>query len=81
MTDSICDYFFTTSELANESLRKNGIDDNRIYFVGNTMIDTLFQNIERINKPACWDELNLKEKEYFLVTLHRPSNVDPILRN
>ena len=39
VTDAICDHFFTTSELANEQLRKNGIKENRIHFVGNTMID------------------------------------------
>ena len=45
VTDAICDHFFTTSELANIQLRKNGIEDNRIHFVGNTMIDTLYQNL------------------------------------
>ena len=76
VTDSICDHFFTTTELANAQLLKNGIEKSKIHFVGNTMIDTLFQNICRIRKPAFWDEFHLKEKDYFLVTLHRPSNVD-----
>lgn len=76
VTDSLCDYFFTTSEHANEQLKKSGVADTRIYFVGNTMIDTLFQNISRLRKPAFWDSYKLKAGEYFLVTLHRPSNVD-----
>lgn len=76
VTDSICDHFFTTSEIANIQLRKNGIEDNRIHFVGNTMIDTLYQNIDRIRKPEFWEKFNLKKNEYFLITLHRPSNVD-----
>lgn len=76
VTDSICDHFFTTSEIANNQLRKNGVPDNRIHFVGNTMIDTLYQNIDRVRKPAFWEEYALKKKEYFLITLHRPSNVD-----
>ncbi len=76
VTDSLCDYFFTTSEQANLQLNKNGIADKNIFFVGNTMIDTLFQNIERIQKPNFWDKNNLKQGGYFLVTLHRPSNVD-----
>ncbi len=76
VTDSLCDYFFTTSEQANNQLKKNGVTESNIYFVGNTMIDTLFQNIERIQKPNFWDENNLKPGAYFLVTLHRPSNVD-----
>ncbi len=76
VTDSICDHFFTTSEVANSLLRKNGVADHQIHFVGNTMIDTLYQNIDRIRKPGFWDEYKLKEHGYFLITLHRPSNVD-----
>jgi len=76
VTDSVCDHFFTTSAIANKQLQKNGIADNRIHFVGNTMIDTLYQNIDRIRKPGFWDEASLKKDEYFLITLHRPSNVD-----
>lgn len=76
VTDSICDHFFTTTELANSCLKEHGIKKDKIHFVGNTMIDTLFQNIDKIKKPAFWEEFNLKEKNYFLVTLHRPSNVD-----
>lgn len=76
VTDSICDYFFTTSEMANSQLKKNGIANDRIHFVGNTMIDTLYQNIERIKKPTFWETNDLKTNEYFLITLHRPSNVD-----
>jgi UDP-N-acetylglucosamine 2-epimerase (non-hydrolysing) len=76
VTDSITDHFFTTSEVANENLRKNGVDESAIHFVGNTMIDTLYQNLGRLNQPDCWKEFGLSEKEYFLVTLHRPANVD-----
>lgn len=76
VTDSICDHFFTTSEIANNQLRKNGVAEESIHFVGNTMIDTLYQNIERIRKPEFWEKYNLKKNEYFLITLHRPSNVD-----
>jgi UDP-N-acetylglucosamine 2-epimerase (non-hydrolysing) len=76
VTDSICDHFFTTSEHANNQLRKNGVEDHRIHFVGNTMIDTLYQNLGRVIKPECWTGFNLDEKGYFLATLHRPANVD-----
>ncbi len=76
VTDSLCDYFFTTSEHANTQLKKTGVADTRIYFVGNTMIDTLVQNMDRLRKPAFWDAHKLQNGEYFLVTLHRPSNVD-----
>lgn len=76
VTDSISDYFFTTSENANENLRKAGIDKNRIFFVGNTMIDTLLKNRPRFKKPSLWDELGLKKGKYVVMTLHRPANVD-----
>jgi UDP-N-acetylglucosamine 2-epimerase (non-hydrolysing) len=75
VTDSITNYFFTTSEYANENLRKNGVMRN-IFYVGNTMIDTLLHNRHRFIKPELWDLLNLKEKEYLVLTLHRPANVD-----
>ena len=45
-------------------------------FVGNTMIDTLYQNLDKLIKPVEWDKYNLIENEYFLTTLHRPANVD-----
>lgn len=76
VTDSITNYFFTTSEGANENLRKSGIDEDRIFFVGNTMIDTLLKQRPNFKKPAVWDQLNLHEKEYIVMTLHRPANVD-----
>src|SRR5690625_5449250 len=76
VTDAITDYFFPTSSTANENLRKEGVDPEKIYFVGNTMIDTLLGNLERLKKPAIWDEASLSEKNYLVMTLHRPSNVD-----
>lgn len=76
VTDSITDYFFTTSEKANENLRNAGIEDERIFFVGNTMIDTLLKQMPRFQQPTVWTELGLKEKEYVVMTLHRPANVD-----
>jgi UDP-N-acetylglucosamine 2-epimerase (non-hydrolysing) len=76
LTDSITNYFFTTSELANENLRKSGIKEESIFFVGNTMIDTLLKQRPNFRKPVVWDELGLKEREYIVMTLHRPANVD-----
>ena len=76
VTDSITDHFFTTSELANQNLRREGHTDQKIHFVGNTMIDTLLHLRGRLEKPDFWDELKLKDKSYLLMTLHRPSNVD-----
>lgn len=76
VTDSITNYFFTTSELANENLRNSGISDERIFFVGNTMIDTLLKHRPNFKKPQIWNDLNLVEREYIVMTLHRPANVD-----
>jgi UDP-N-acetylglucosamine 2-epimerase (non-hydrolysing) len=76
VTDSICDHFFTTSELANQLLLKIGINEEKIHFVGNTMIDTLNQNLKNLYAPPLWQTNNLQEKKYYLITLHRPSNVD-----
>ena len=76
VTDSITNYFFTTSEVANENLRRSGVEDDRIQFVGNTMIDTLMANESRFRKPEVWRRVGLEENNYFVVTLHRPANVD-----
>lgn len=76
VTDCLADYFFTTTLWAGDNLRKAGVPDDRIFFVGNVMIDSLLSNKSRFRKPFLWDELNLNEKSYILITLHRPANVD-----
>jgi UDP-N-acetylglucosamine 2-epimerase (non-hydrolysing) len=76
VTDSLTDYFFTTSKYANQNLLNLGVSPDQIFFVGNVMIDTLKKNESRFNKPGFWNDLNLKENCYFVITLHRPSNVD-----
>jgi UDP-N-acetylglucosamine 2-epimerase (non-hydrolysing) len=76
VTDSITNLFFTTSEVANQNLRRSGVIEDRIHFVGNTMIDTLLANMPRLTPPPFWNELGLLPGEYFVVTLHRPANVD-----
>lgn len=76
VTDSITNYFFTTTESASATLANNGANPKNIYFVGNTMIDTLLKQRPRFRKPALWDDFSLKNGEYMLITLHRPSNVD-----
>lgn len=76
VTDALADYFFTTTELANENLRKSGILNDQIFFVGNVMIDTLLANRQRFRRPAIFDEFDLKKDNYFVLTMHRPANVD-----
>ena len=105
VTDSLADYMFTTSEVANANLVRMGAtlmndgmseakplnDANgvlpedkyayervtqRVWFVGNVMIDTLLANRARFRKPEIWDELKLQDKEFIVMTMHRPANVD-----
>ena len=76
VTDSITNYFFTTSTYANENLKKSGVGEERLFFVGNTMIDTLLYEMDQLTPPDCFHELNLKNKDYIVLTLHRPANVD-----
>ena len=76
VTDAIANWFFTTSETANQNLRKAGVDNSRIFFVGNTMIDTLLKQLTCLRPPSFWAELNLQQGQYIVLTLHRPANVD-----
>lgn len=76
VTDALADYYFTTTELANQNLRNTGAKEDQIYFVGNVMIDTLLANRHRFQKPKIWDEISLEAGNYLIMTLHRPANVD-----
>jgi UDP-N-acetylglucosamine 2-epimerase (non-hydrolysing) len=76
VTDSITNYFFTTTPEASENLKRSGIPNTSIFWVGNTMIDTLVKHRSRFQKPKIWEELKLSNKGYIVMTLHRPGNVD-----
>ena len=76
VTDSITDYFFTTSQVANENLVQLGHGEEKIFFVGNTMIDSLYANESKLVQPALWENHNLQKHQFLVMTLHRPSNVD-----
>ena len=76
ITDAITNYFFTTSEIANDNLEKSGVNSERIFFVGNTMIDTLLKNRSHFIEPPIWKEAKLISGNYLVLTLHRPANVD-----
>jgi len=80
VTDSLTDYFFTTTTLANQNLINLGISKQNIFFVGNVMIDTLRKNENKLVKPSIWDNVKLQAKRYIVLTLHRPSNVDEQLQ-
>ena len=76
VTDSISDYFFTTTEWAGDQLRRTGVAEEQIFFVGNTMIDTLLKHRPKFIQPACWQACRLEQGNYMVMTLHRPANVD-----
>ena len=76
LTDQISDYLFTPSPDAGDNLKREGIRQNRIYFVGNVMVDSLLDNLGKAEKRFILSKLGLEEKGYTVLTLHRPSNVD-----
>jgi UDP-N-acetylglucosamine 2-epimerase (non-hydrolysing) len=76
VTDSITNFFFTTTLEAGEILQKSGVNGDKIFLVGNTMIDTLLKHRDRFQQPPIWKELKLQKNEYLVMTLHRPANVD-----
>jgi UDP-N-acetylglucosamine 2-epimerase (non-hydrolysing) len=77
VTDSISDLLFTTEESGNENLRREGVSAGKIHFVGNTMIDSLL-HCQKMFDRIPWNGplAALNGTPYFLVTIHRPSNVD-----
>lgn len=102
VTDSLADYMFTTSEIANKNLVMAGATlvnsplpiansplptlqeekyafqriSQRVWYVGNVMIDTLLANRSRFRRPEVFDALQLTEGQYIMMTMHRPANVD-----
>ena len=76
VTDALSDYLFVTEQSAIENLKKEGISEDKIHFVGNVMIDTLLRNKEKSDQSDILIRLGLSSGNYATVTLHRPSNVD-----
>jgi UDP-N-acetylglucosamine 2-epimerase (non-hydrolysing) len=76
LTDAISDYLFTPSPDANDNLGKEGVPAERIFLVGNVMVDSLLHNMERIKGSQILSLLEVAKKGYALLTMHRPSNVD-----
>lgn len=76
VTDSLTDYYFTTSQYANQNLLRSGIDNEKIFFVGNIMIDTLREHEANLQQPPIWEKAKLENNKYFVLTMHRPRNVN-----
>lgn len=70
LTDHLSDFLFTTCEAANKNLVKEGISSDKVFLVGDVMIDTLLYNIQKLRNK------NRPRSKYAVLTLHRPSNVD-----
>ena len=80
LTDRVSDLLFVTEQSGVDNLKNEGINSDRVHFVGNVMIDTLMANREKAEKSDILQRLKLDEKGYAVVTLHRPSNVDNMER-
>jgi UDP-N-acetylglucosamine 2-epimerase (non-hydrolysing) len=76
LTDAVSDYLFVTEKSGEENLLREGIPPERIFFVGNVMIDTLLRYRDRISESTILSRLGLERCEYTVLTLHRPENVD-----
>lgn len=76
LTDKITDLYFVTEQSGLDHLKDEKVPDEKVHFVGNTMIDTLVAFDEQIKQSTILSELNVEAHEYVLVTIHRPSNVD-----
>ncbi len=76
LTDQLSDFLFATERSALDNLRREGVDEGRVFFVGNVMIDTLLRHRERALESGILGRLGLEPREYAVVTLHRPANVD-----
>lgn len=76
VTDSLSDLLFASEEAGVENLRREGVPDGNVFFVGNVMIDTLLAHRERAGASNVFERLGLEDRGYAVLTLHRPSNVD-----
>jgi UDP-N-acetylglucosamine 2-epimerase (non-hydrolysing) len=76
VTDSLADLLLTPSRDAGENLLREGVADEKVRFVGNVMIDTLFRNLDRARGSRILERLKLEPRQFCAMTLHRPSNVD-----
>ena len=76
LTDKISDFLFTTEESGNKNLMNEGISKDKIFFVGNVMIDTLLIHKQKAQKSNILSKFKLNKNDYSVLTLHRPSNVD-----
>ncbi len=80
LTDSISDLLFVTEKSGIENLKNEGVSDDKVFFVGNVMIDNLVNHLEQAENSEIMNNLNIRTGKFVLVTMHRPSNVDSTLQ-
>ncbi len=76
LVDSISDFYFVTEQSGIDNLLKENVKQDHIFFVGNTMIDTLIASKTQVNNSNVLEKLKIQEKQFILFTFHRPANVD-----
>src|SRR5205807_2258034 len=76
LTDAISDWLFVTEPSGLDNLRKEGVPDERVFFVGNVMMDTLVASRPRVDTSRVLERLGVEAGRYAVLTLHRPANVD-----
>jgi UDP-N-acetylglucosamine 2-epimerase (non-hydrolysing) len=76
VTDALSDVLFTSEPSGNDNLRREGVADEKVFFVGNVMIDTLLRFRQQAHSSQILETLHLKPQAYAVLTMHRPSNVD-----
>ncbi|UCD63162.1 MAG: UDP-N-acetylglucosamine 2-epimerase (non-hydrolyzing) [Candidatus Zixiibacteriota bacterium] len=76
VTDRLSDYLFVSEPSGLKNLKSEGVPDDKVFFVGNIMIDSLVYNLDVARKSDILTRLSLKPREYIAMTMHRPSNVD-----
>lgn len=76
LTDSVAEYLFITEQSGVDNLKREGVPDEKVFFVGNVMIDSLVHYLEKARETSVLEDLGLQKDEYVIVTMHRPANVD-----
>jgi UDP-N-acetylglucosamine 2-epimerase (non-hydrolysing) len=75
-TDVLSDYLFTTDDFANQNLFSEGVSQEKVFFVGNVMIDTLMTHLDKAKRLDVWRRFGVMKGNYVALTIHRPANVD-----
>ncbi len=83
ISDAVADFYFTSSQIANENLRINGVPDENIFFIGNTYVDAVYKVKKQFSIPEFWDTLGLRKDGYAMLILNKPYNISypPNLKN